>query len=181
MDATLRRSIFEEIEKKRFQIISRKEIVLDKQGFMQLYAKHRGESYFPELLEFMTNRPVTALVLMRVSAVAVWRDVVGARTDLGALPRGKSLRGLYSKSRLRSVVHASETRSQAEQAIAFFFPELPMYPIPNAESINDYVFLKRATFGKTIELESSERDPVPPTLQILISKSVCSRQSPEQN
>ncbi|ESS36358.1 nucleoside diphosphate kinase [Toxoplasma gondii VEG] len=172
MDATLRRSIFEEIEKKRFQIISRKEIVLDKQGFMQLYAKHRGESYFPELLEFMTNRPVTALVLMRVSAVAVWRDVVGARTDLGALPRGKSLRGLYSKSRLRSVVHASETRSQAEQAIAFFFPELPMYPIPNAESINDYVFLKRATFGKTIELESSERDPVPPTLQILISKSL---------
>ncbi|KEP66675.1 UNVERIFIED_CONTAM: nucleoside diphosphate kinase [Hammondia hammondi] len=70
MDATLRRSIFEEIEKKRFQIISRKEIVLEKRGIMQLYAKHQGESYFPELMEFMTSRPVTALVLMRVGAVA---------------------------------------------------------------------------------------------------------------
>ncbi|CBZ53950.1 MGC78790 protein, related [Neospora caninum Liverpool] len=172
MAAAIRHSILEEIQKKRMQIICRKEFQLDKQGILQLYAAHHREPYFAELSEFLASGPVTALILMRVGAVAVWRDTVGVRKDLTAPPRGKSLRGLYSKNRLRNVVHASETRNQAEQSIAFFFPELPLYPIPQAEYINDYVFLKRAAPGKTIEREPVSRGTVPPTLQILISKGL---------
>lgn len=99
----------------------------------------------------MTSRPVTVLILMRVGAVRVWSDMVGKRSDMGAAPRKRSLRGRFATDKLRNVVHAAESAVSAEQSISFFFSEVPLYPVPTTDYMHDYIFCKRAAFGRQIE------------------------------
>ncbi|PFH35577.1 hypothetical protein BESB_052280 [Besnoitia besnoiti] len=173
MATPVRRAILNEIEKNGLEIIRQRELVLTEEDVFALYSRHRERPFFSSLVEYLTTRPSLALVLMRAGAVRIWRHAAGARAASSErAPRTKSLRGRFAENPLKNTVHAASSREQAELAIAHVFPELPVYPAPNAEFIHDYLFRKSAAAGKHVEAVAPSRTHIPPTLQLLISKGL---------
>lgn len=43
----------------------------------EFYAEHKGKSFYPGLVEFMTSGPIVALVLAKADAIKGWRELMG--------------------------------------------------------------------------------------------------------
>lgn len=94
-----------------------------------------GEMVRGWLLEYMTSAPLVRMVVQGVHAVDMVRKIVGStlpyQADMG------TLRGDYSadsptianaeKRAVMNIVHASETPSEAEHEIEFWFGDNPIY------------------------------------------------------
>lgn len=85
------------------------------------YAVHRGRPFFRSLVSFMTSGPSLPMVLERDNAVEHLRSVIGA-TDPAEAAAG-TVRKLYAESKERNAIHASDSASNAQREITFFFPE----------------------------------------------------------
>lgn len=83
------------------------------------YAVHQGRPFFDELVEFMTSGPVIPMVLEADNAVVRLRETIGATDPAEAAPG--TVRKLYAESKGRNAIHASDSDSNAEKEIAFFF------------------------------------------------------------
>lgn len=83
------------------------------------YAHHKDKPFFGELSEFMTSRPVVALVLTGENAVAKVRDLVGP-TDSTKAAKG-TIRGDFGESIQKNIVHASDALERAEFEVKLLF------------------------------------------------------------
>lgn len=83
------------------------------------YEVHRERPFFRSLVEYMTSGPCMPLVLEHDRAVEYLREVVGATDPAEA--RDGTIRRLYAESKERNAIHASDSPSNAELEIAFFF------------------------------------------------------------
>lgn len=88
----------------------------------QHYAEHVDKSFYPSLKEFMTSGPLVAMVLSGDQAIEVVRGLIGATDGRKAL--AGSIRGDFSLSNQRNLVHASDSNDSAKREIALWFPEL---------------------------------------------------------
>lgn len=83
------------------------------------YAVHEGRPFFDELVEFMTSGPIIPMVLEGDDAVVRLRQTIGATDPAEADPG--TVRALYAESKGRNAIHASDSDTNAETEIAFFF------------------------------------------------------------
>jgi nucleoside-diphosphate kinase len=80
---------------------------------------HRERPFFRDLVEFMTSGPVVVQVLEGESAIAKYRDLMGA-TDPAKADEG-TIRKVYAQSIQENSVHGSDSAETADKEIAQFF------------------------------------------------------------
>lgn len=106
-------------EKKGFKVVALKMLRISKEMAKEHYAHLAGKPFYPYLEEFMTSKPVIAMILEGKDAVNVVRKVVGKTNGRDAEPG--TVRGDFSISQQKNLVHASDSIETAEKEIKKFF------------------------------------------------------------
>jgi nucleoside-diphosphate kinase len=86
------------------------------------YAEHRGQPYYPGLIENLTGVPVVAAVIEGDQAIARVRELNGATDPAAAAPG--TIRARYGLDKRRNSVHASDSPVSAAREIALWFGEV---------------------------------------------------------
>ena len=113
--------ILAHLEKGGFKLISARVMKMSKEQAGELYAVHKGRTFYPELVDFMTSGYCMPMVLERENAVLALRDAIGA-TDPAEAAAG-TVRKLYAESKGRNAIHASDSDENASREARFFFAE----------------------------------------------------------
>lgn len=79
------------------------------------YAEHKGKSFFPGMIKYMSSGPVVAMVWEGLEAVKTGRAMLGATNPLASPPG--SIRGDYALAVGRNICHGSDSVSNAEKEI----------------------------------------------------------------
>ena len=106
-------------EKSGFEIRATKLIALTDDLLKEHYAHIADRPFFPEIVEFMSARPVLALVLEGENAVAAIRDLLGP-TDSTKAPAG-TIRGDMGTTSMENICHASDSTENAAIEVERFF------------------------------------------------------------
>jgi len=104
-----------------FKIIAMKMTRLTKKTAQAFYEVHKERPFYGELVDFMMESRVVAIVLDKENAVAELRKTIGA-TDPAEAQEG-TVRKLYAENKSRNTIHASDSDENAAREISFFFPE----------------------------------------------------------
>jgi nucleoside-diphosphate kinase len=107
------------IEQAGLRIIAQKRVRISREEAETFYAVHRERPFFRELVEFMISGPVVVQVLEGESAIAKYRDLMGA-TDPAKAAAG-TIRKLYARSIGENSVHGSDAPETAVKEIVQFF------------------------------------------------------------
>jgi nucleoside-diphosphate kinase len=106
-------------EKAGFEIRAAKLIALSGELLREHYAHIADRPFFPEIVEFMSSRPVLALVLEGENAVQAIRDLLGP-TDSTQAPAG-TIRGDMGTTSMENICHASDSVENAAIEVERFF------------------------------------------------------------
>lgn len=107
------------LERKGFTFKALKLHHMTKHEAEQLYAIHKGKSFFQELVSHVTSGPVVLLLLEAPDAVEALRRVIG-NTDPRTAEPG-TIRGDLSLSITANIIHASDSSANAEKESTLFF------------------------------------------------------------
>jgi nucleoside-diphosphate kinase len=107
------------IENAGLRIVAQKRLRMSRAEAETFYAVHRERPFFRDLVEFMTSGPVVVQVLEGESAIAKYRDLMGA-TDPAKADEG-TIRKVYAQSIQENSVHGSDSAETADKEIAQFF------------------------------------------------------------
>ncbi len=108
--------IMSRFEQKGLKIIGLKMLELRDVVLREHYAHVVDEPFFEELSKFMSSSPVLALCLEGLDVINVVRTISGTSPDqLG------SIRGDFSTSSQRNLVHSSDSIDSAKREISRFF------------------------------------------------------------
>ena len=125
--------IVSRFEKKGFRIVGMKMMQMSKELAKEHYAHLVDKPFYPDLEKFVTSHPLVAMVVEGKEAVEVVRLIVGP-TNASKAPAG-TVRGDFSNSTSRNVIHASDSLETAKKEVARFFKdeELFSYDLKVAE------------------------------------------------
>jgi len=107
------------IEKAGLRIVAQKRVRISREEAERFYAVHKARPFFRELVDFMISGPVVVQVLEGDSAIAKYRDVMGA-TDPAKAAAG-TIRKTHARSIGENSVHGSDAPETAVREIAQFF------------------------------------------------------------
>ena len=114
--------IISHYEEKSLEIVAFKMIRATKDIAKKHYFEHEGKDFFEDLISYVTEGKICAMILMGEKAIDVVRKINGdkdpTKAELG------SIRGQYALDRTRNLVHASDNTESAEREIMIWFPEL---------------------------------------------------------
>lgn len=113
--------VISRFEEKGYGIIATRMIQLDDALLREHYAHVADLPFFPEIAEFMSSRPVLAMILEGENIVQGVRGLLGP-TDSTTAPEG-TIRGDLGTDRMRNVVHASDSPENAQIEIDRFFSD----------------------------------------------------------
>ena len=127
--------IVSRFEKKGFRIVGMKMMQMSKDIAKEHYAHLVDKPFYPDLEKFVTSHPLVAMVVEGKEAVDVVRLIVGP-TNASKAPAG-TIRGDFSNSTSRNVIHASDSLETAKKEVARFFrgDELFQYEMKVADYI----------------------------------------------
>ena len=113
--------IIARFEEKGLKIVGIKMLKVSSEKAKEHYAHLADKPFFPELEEYITHQPIIAMVLEGKQAIEVVRKLVGKTNGREAAPG--TIRGDYSMSTSRNLIHASDSPETAEKEIKRFFEE----------------------------------------------------------
>jgi nucleoside-diphosphate kinase len=116
--------ILTKIQESGLRIVAIKTLRLSTAQAQGFYAVHKDRPFFNSLVTFMSEGPVTALVLEGEQAIQRWRDLMGP-TDATKAPK-HTLRGTFGTSIERNATHGSDAPDTAAYEIGFFFSGLEL-------------------------------------------------------
>jgi len=111
--------IVSRIENKGFNIAAMKLLWMTRDQAGRLYEIHRGKEFYEQLIEHVTSGPILAMVVEGPYAIRAVRKMVGATNPVEAEPG--SIRGDYALVTTCNIIHASDSRENAEREIKIFF------------------------------------------------------------
>jgi nucleoside-diphosphate kinase len=107
------------IEKDGFTIHAMKLMHLTRSQAEGFYYVHKERPFFGELVDFMTEGPIVAMILEKENAISAWRNLMGATNPEDA-PEG-SIRRAYGTNIGRNAVHGSDAVETAAYETSYFF------------------------------------------------------------
>jgi nucleoside-diphosphate kinase len=107
------------IEQTGLRIVAQKRVRITREQAETFYAVHRERPFFRELVDFMISGPVVVQVLEGESAIAKYRDIMGATDPAKAAPG--TIRKVHARSIGENSVHGSDAADTAAKEIAQFF------------------------------------------------------------
>jgi nucleoside-diphosphate kinase len=115
----LQGEILSRIHKAGFKIMAIKSMRLTKEEAGGFYAVHKERPFFGELTTFMSSGKIVAMVLEADSAIAKWRDTMGATDPKKAAP--STIRHDLGTSIGNNCTHGSDAPDTAAFEISYFF------------------------------------------------------------
>ena len=106
-------------EHKGLKIVAMKLLQLPLVTAEALYAVHHGKSFYDVLIEFMTSAPIIALAIEGRNAIELVR-ILNGETDPKKSQPG-SIRGDFSINITHNIVHASDSRKNAQRELDILF------------------------------------------------------------
>jgi nucleoside-diphosphate kinase len=119
MQRGLAGEIIGRLERRGLRIAGLKLLQIDEALAARHYEEHRGKSFYPGLIAFITSSPVIAAVFEGPRAIQLVRETIG-KTDPLEAPAG-SIRAEFGVSKGRNLVHASDKPESAEREVALYF------------------------------------------------------------
>lgn len=119
MQRGLAGEIISRLENKGLKIVAMKMLRMDKALAQRHYAVHKDKPFFNELVDFVTSRPVIAMVLQDDDAVKVIRQTMGETDPAKALPG--TIRGDFGGDISHNLIHGSDSVENTGSEIALFF------------------------------------------------------------
>ena len=110
------------VERKGYRIERIKSLTMDKDFAETHYVEHKGEPYYTDLIDYITEGPVVVAVIVGENPIDNLRKIMGPTDPLDAT--AGSIRGSYATSVTRNLVHGSDSPESAAREIALFFPEM---------------------------------------------------------
>ena len=123
-DATARNltgAINKVIEEGGLRIVAQRRIHMSHAQAERFYDIHKERPFFGELVAFMTSAPVVVQVLEGDSAVARYREIMGATNPAEAADG--TIRKLFAQSIGENSAHGSDSDENAALEISQFFSE----------------------------------------------------------
>ena len=114
--------IIKHYEEAGFKIVAMKLMQMTKKIAAIHYAEHIGKSFYDELVKFMTEDPIVAMVLEGENAIAKVREINGATNPANAADG--TIRKLYAENGSKNAVHASDSAESAAREISIFFSKV---------------------------------------------------------
>jgi nucleoside-diphosphate kinase len=121
--------IISRFEKKGLKLAGAKFIKPSQELCGQLYAMHKGRSFYEGLVNYLSSMPVLVMVWEAEGVIEIVRRMLGATFGYQAEPG--TIRGDFSASKGYNLVHGSDSAESAKREIGLFF---------KAEEIIDYEF-----------------------------------------
>ncbi len=112
-------NILAKIEASGLAIVAMKLMRLSEAQAQGFYAVHKERPFFGDLVKFMTEGPVVALIMEGENAIARWRDLMGP-TNSEEAPAG-TIRGDYGSNIERNASHGSDAPETAKLETSYFF------------------------------------------------------------
>jgi nucleoside-diphosphate kinase len=107
------------IQKVGLRVVASKRLKLSRELAEQLYSPHKGKPFFDDLVKFVCSGEVEVMVVEGKKAVSKMRELIGP-TDPSKAPKG-TIRGDFGKSITENVIHAADSRENAERELSLFF------------------------------------------------------------
>ncbi len=107
------------IEKAGLRIVAQKRVLMTEAQAKVFYAVHKDRPFYGELVEMMGSAPVVVQVLEGESAIAKYREVMGATNPANAAEG--TIRKSFALSMGENSVHGSDSPENAAIEIAQFF------------------------------------------------------------
>ena len=123
-DAVQRRltgRIIQRFEDKGLIIVGMKLMQVSRELAERHYALHKGESFYPPLIDYITAGPVIVMVLQGQRCIEIARALMGKTFGYEAAPG--TIRGDLSMNRTYNLVHGSDSPETADTEIALYFDE----------------------------------------------------------
>ncbi|MHA1804013.1 MAG: nucleoside-diphosphate kinase [Promethearchaeota archaeon] len=101
-----------------------KMMTVSKELAEKIYAEHYGKEFYERLINFITSRPIVAMMVEGENAISHVRKLIGATDPSKAAPgtiRG-DLKEVPVKSVTENLIHASDSTKSAERELNLFFP-----------------------------------------------------------
>jgi nucleoside-diphosphate kinase len=118
--------IYSRFEGAGLKIIASRMAWLSEREAGGFYAVHKERPFFKDLVQFMISGPVMIQVLEGENAIAKNRELMGA-TDPKKADKG-TIRADFAESIDANAVHGSDGTDTAKVEVAYFFPELNVFP-----------------------------------------------------
>lgn len=119
MEKNLAGEVLARFQKAGLQLTAARMLRLTPALLDEHYSHLKDKPFFPEIVSFMSSRPVLALILQGDQAVTRVRDLLGP-TDSRKAPPG-SIRGDLGTSNMLNIAHASDSVENAELEVKRFF------------------------------------------------------------
>ncbi|MBU3127676.1 nucleoside-diphosphate kinase [Clostridium tagluense] len=114
--------ILNHYEEKSLEIVALKLITATMDDAKEHYREHEGREYFEELINYITEGKLCAMILKGEKAIDVVRKINGDKDPVKA--ELASIRGEFTLDKTHNLVHASDSPESAEREIAIWFSEL---------------------------------------------------------
>ncbi len=124
--------VIRRFENKGLKIVAMKMKQLDDKILEEHYAHHKDKPFFPRLMRYMKSSPVVLMVIEGKDAVEVVRRMAGSTNGREA-PSG-TIRGDFSMSIQNNIIHASDSKENAEIEVKRFFSDDEIYSYKRLEN-----------------------------------------------
>lgn len=111
--------IIKRFENKGLQLIALKMVEMTDEILEQWYSHHKDKPFFPKLKAYMKSYPVVAMIWQGIDAAETIRTMIGP--TLGRSAASGTVRGDFGMSQQLNLIHASESKEQAEKEINWLF------------------------------------------------------------
>ena len=111
--------ILKRIHEAKLRIVAIKSLRLTKLEAEGFYAVHRERPFFKDLTEFMSAGKIIVMALEGDSAIARWRETMGATDPAKAAPG--TIRKTFGTSIQNNCTHGSDSPETAAFEIQYFF------------------------------------------------------------
>jgi nucleoside-diphosphate kinase len=108
-----------------FKITAMKMLHLSEEKAGEFYAVHKERPFYGELVEFMSQGPITAAILEKDNAVEDFRKLIGATNPAQAADG--TIRKLFAASIGENAIHGSDSNENAAIEGDFFFSKLEQF------------------------------------------------------
>ena len=111
--------IIDRLESEGFQLLALRMVRPTAAMMEGFYAEHKGKSFFPDFLRFVTSGPLVVTAWQGENVIARVRALIGATNAQEAAPG--TLRKTWGTDQRRNLVHASDSPQSAAREIPYFF------------------------------------------------------------
>ena len=111
--------IITRFEKRGFKITAMKLLTPTKEIAAKHYEEHYGKPFYNNLINFITEGPIVAMVVEGVNVIDIARKMMGATDPQQAAPG--TIRFDFAQIKECNIIHGSDSETSAEREIAIYF------------------------------------------------------------